>query len=414
MKNTMEKRNTFRVAIRKFDPFASAIQKQWASFCEAFGVNLTLEAIELDLHLLYETLFENNGLKNGEWDVGFVNSDWFAEAHQRDALLDLASHIETEPPEDYPGGWTDSLLRLQTFAPRVMGLAFHDGPQCLICRKDLFDDPGEQSAYQQQFGKPLAVPETWDDFAQIARFFTRPGQNLYGTVFAAYPDGHNTVYDFCIQLWTRGGKLFDTSDHMTLDTPQAIDALSFYRGLLNDPTAIHPNARDFDSVKSGLAFANGEIAMMTNWFGFAAMSESISDSKVTGKISVSDIPHAPDCSSASLNVYWILAIGSGSPHSDIAYAFLRHCASADQDKLLTLEGGIGCRMSTWTDTEVNTAIPFYHMLEPLHKNALELPRLTHWAQLAEIIDQLVLNTINTHRPIAELLQEAQRAVDALK
>ena len=31
----------------------------------------------------------------------------------------------------------------------------------------------------------------------------------YGTVFAAFPDGHNTLYDFALQLWSRGGELTD-------------------------------------------------------------------------------------------------------------------------------------------------------------------------------------------------------------
>ncbi len=409
----MTKRNTFRVAIRQFDPFASAIQKQWASFCQTSNVDLTLEAIELDLHPLYETLFENNGLQKGEWDVAFVCTDWLAEAHQSNALLDIHTHLQTHPPTDYPNGWTDSLLRLQTFNTQILGLPYHDGPQCLIYRQDLFNDPSEQKAYQQKYGEPLTVPQTWNDFVQVARFFTRPNENLYGTVFAAYPDGHNTVYDFCIQLWTRGGELFDASNHLTLNTPQAIEALTFYRNILNDPSAMHPQAREFDSVKSGLAFANGNIAMMTNWFGFAAMSETIAETKVKNKVGVANIPHAPHCNSASLNVYWILGIGSGSPHTDIAYAFLRHCASVSQDKLLTLEGGIGCRKSTWADQEVNTTIPFYHMLEPIHKNARELPRLTHWAKLSEIIDQLVLNTINTDRTIADLVQEAQQIADTM-
>ncbi len=407
-------RNTFRIAIRQFDPFASAIQKQWDSFCEQSHVDLKLEAIQLDLHPLYETLFEKHGLKNGDWDVAFINTDWLAHAHQSHALLNLQSHIQNNPPDDYPQGWTDSLLRLQTFENSIIGLPYHDGPQCLIYRKDLFENPAEQAAYQKQYGHPLQIPKTWNDFVQIAQFFTRPEQNLYGTVFAAYPDGHNTVYDFCIQLWTRGGELFDANNCVTLNTPQAIDALTFYRNILNDPKAIHPKAREFDSVKSGLSFANGEIAMMTNWFGFAAMCETIPQSRIKGHIAVADIPHAPNCASASLNVYWILGIGAGSPHADIAYPFLRHCASASQDKVLTLEGGIGCRKSTWTNKEVNTQIPFYHALEPIHKNAREFPRLTNWAQLSKVIDELVLNTINTHQPVAELTQEAQHKINHLQ
>jgi multiple sugar transport system substrate-binding protein len=301
---------------------------------------------------------------------------------------------------------------MQRFGENVIGLPYHDGPECLIYRKDLFENAQEQAAYQARYGAPLRVPQSWQEFHQIARFFHRPAAGLYGTVFAAYPDGHNTVYDFCLQLWTRGGELFDTAGNLQLNTPQAIAALEFYRTMLNDQAAIHPKARDFDSVQSGLAFAAGEVAMMINWFGFAAMAETIAASKVKGCVDVTTIPygngpHDKGSASASLNVYWILCVAAGSPHADIAYRFLRHCASAQMDKLLTLEGAIGCRKSTWADADVNATIPFYHKMEALHGVARELPRLSQWAKIAAVIDELVLAVINTDQPIAELVRGVQ-------
>ena len=59
-------RNSFRVAIRRFDPFSAAIEKQWAAFQAAEGIDLQLEAEPLDLHPLYESYFEQDGLKRGE------------------------------------------------------------------------------------------------------------------------------------------------------------------------------------------------------------------------------------------------------------------------------------------------------------------------------------------------------------
>ncbi len=82
-------RKTFRVAIRKFGPFAAAIAKQWAAFQQVEGISLQLEAVELDLHPLYESYFDQEALKRGEWDVGFLVSDWFATAHEANALLDI-------------------------------------------------------------------------------------------------------------------------------------------------------------------------------------------------------------------------------------------------------------------------------------------------------------------------------------
>jgi multiple sugar transport system substrate-binding protein len=177
--------------------------------------------------------------------------------------------------------------------------------------------------------------------------------------------------------------------------------------MLNDSSAIHPKAREFDSVQSGLAFAAGEVAMMINWFGFAGMAETIASSKVKGCVDVTTIPHDEGYDAASLNVYWILCVAAGSPHAEIAYRFLRHCASAPMDKLLTLTGGIGCRKTTWRDADVNATIPFYQQMESLHRYARELPRLSQWATIAAVIDELVLAAINTEQPTADLVQLAQ-------
>jgi multiple sugar transport system substrate-binding protein len=80
------------------------------------------------------------------------------------------------------------------------------------------------------------------------------------------------------------------------------------------------------------------------------------------------------------------------------------------DKLLTIEGGIGCRKSTWTDGEVNRTIPFYRELEGLHAGARELPRMPQWSRIASIIDALVLRAIGSDRSEADLLAEAQERI----
>jgi multiple sugar transport system substrate-binding protein len=263
---------------------------------------------------------------------------------------------------------------------------YHDGPECLIYRTDLLRD----------------VPRTWGEFHQTARRLHSPREKRYGAVFAGYPDGHNNVYDFCLQLWSRGG------DIMNLTTDAARQALRFYREIRRDESAVHPRCGEFDSVKSGYAFASGEVAMMVNWFGFAAMCQTAPESKVRGKVAVADVPGG-----ISLNVYWTLAIPSTATDPALSWKFLRHCASAPMDKLLTLEGGIGCRKSTWADADVNAVIPFYREMERLHIGARELPRRAQWSRIASEIDALVLQAMATDRPEGEMLAEAQQQIEAI-
>jgi multiple sugar transport system substrate-binding protein len=403
----------FKIAVRKFAPFESAMQQFWDKYCVFSGCTLKLEMVVMDLHELYDRTLTKKGLAQGEFDIAHINTDWVYEGYLNNDFEVLNSYINDNRPDGFPEGWSRSLLSLQCFGTEIVGLPFHDGPECFIYRKDLFEDASEQANYLARYGKALEVPKTWEDFHQVAHFFNRPQDNLYGSVFACYPDGHNTVFDFCLQLWTRGGVLADQSGAIDLNTQAAADGLDFYRRMVNDKNAVHPKSREFESVAAGIAFSQGEAAMMINWFGFAGMCEVDGNSKVKGKVGVDLLPAMAGELSASLNVYWLYTIAKGSQHKFVAYDFLRFITQAEQDKALTLEGGIGCRLSTWNDPEINEIVPFYHKLEELHEVANSLPRKKNWAAMAAVIDLMVLSAINSDEPSQALIEEAQKHINEL-
>ncbi|MGA9649216.1 extracellular solute-binding protein [Pedobacter sp.] len=404
---------TFKIAVRKFAPFESAMQKFWDKYCEFCGCTLKLEMVVMDLHELYDRTITQKGLANGDFDIAHISTDWILEGYSNQDFEVLNPFINKNKPQDFPKGWSKSLLGLQRFGWEVVGFPFHDGPECFIYRKDLFDNEKEKASYQEQFGKALEVPKTWEDFHQVAQFFNRPADNLYGSIFACYPDGHNAVFDFCLQLWTRGGGLVDKDGFIQINTQAAVDGLNFYRTIVNDKTAVHPKSSEFESVAAGIAFSQGEAAMMINWFGFAAMCEVDGNSKVKGKIDVDLLPSGTGQNSASLNVYWLYTIAKGSKNKTIAYDFLRFALAEEQDKQLTLEGGIGCRITTWKDAEINQIIPYYHKLEQLHEVARTLPQKQNWAAMAAIIDKMVLQAINSDTTSEELIQLAQNQINEI-
>ncbi len=408
----MEK-SKFRFAVRKFQPFENAMQKIWESFCKERGLDIEAEFVTMDLPELHGAIIGRGGLKNGDWDAAHIVTDWLDEAYSSESLEALNPYLEAQNLNLEV--WSNSLLEAQVFEQKeIVGLPFHDGPECLIIRKDLFESEEEQSNFYIQFGRPLAIPKTWDEFLEVASFFQRPDQNLYGTVLAGYPDGHNTVYDFCLQLWTRGGNLLNEKGDININQQEAIDALDFYKSWVNNNNIVHPHAKDYESVQCGLAFARGEAAMMINWFGFAAMCEVVEESKVKGKVDVAQIPSLEYTDSASLNIYWLYAIGKGSDKKQLAFDFIQYATSAENDKLLTLEGGIGCRKSTWHDAEINRTIPYYHKLEQLHLYAKTLPRTATWAKIAEYIDEMMVRAMTTDETLANILVETQEKIDTCR
>lgn len=390
-----------RVAVRRFGPFESAIVKQFADFCVVTGVEADIEPVAMDLNPLHEAIIGQRGLAKGDWDIAFMATDWLAEAQAAGLLEDLTPHMERTPIADFPQAWSPSLTSMQRFAGGYWGMPYHDGPECLVYRKDLLAQAD------------IAVPQTWADFHAAARALHRPEQEQFGTVLAQFPDGHNGFYDFCIHIWSRGGEPFGADGRPDFTSVEAHAALDYLRALARDAGAVAPGARTLDSVASGMLFAQGKVAMMANWFGFAAYADTADESKVRGLVDVAPLPAGPGGRSVSLNVFWVLGIGAGSPNTALAWDFLRHLASAPMDRLTTTEGAIGVRRSTWNDPEINAAIPYYHRLDWLHDHAREMPLTPHLAAISHIVDDMLGKAMTSDVATANLLAQAQMAAEAI-
>ncbi|SDZ92595.1 multiple sugar transport system substrate-binding protein [Arachidicoccus rhizosphaerae] len=401
----------FHIAIRKFEPFERFIQARWQDFCAESGCRLELCAAAMDLPELHRSLLTENGLKNGHWDIALISSDWIKEAIATKAVLPIEPLIQQE---DYFTPWPASLLRSQQSGNNHFAVPFHDGPECLIYRKDLFEDPRHCSGFLAQYGYVLEPPKNWETFYDIACYFQNKEPGLCGTALAAYPDGHNAVYDFCIQAWTRGADFTSANPSINLQNQGIIDGLHFYRKLANSSHALHKDSFNMDSVKLGAAFAGGELAMMINWFGFATYAAQLDNSPVKDKIGVAPIPHQVDKPSVCPNSYWMYCIASGSANSAVAMDFIQFASQPKYDIALTLNGGIGCRKSTWHDPEVNSQLPFFNQLEAIHELARELPDWPNWPAIAQIIDEVMIQTGTTTQEIESILFAAQQKIDLLQ
>ena len=62
----------------------------------------------------------------------------------------------------------------------------HDG-QVMYYRRDLIEDPEHQAAFEAEYGYPLGVPQTWDQFRDVAEYFDGKDLNGDGTA-GRWPD----------------------------------------------------------------------------------------------------------------------------------------------------------------------------------------------------------------------------------
>jgi multiple sugar transport system substrate-binding protein len=401
---------TLRIALRTYADFESALTEQARQF-EILRPGVRVELTSVGIHELYTSAIAQGGLRDGRFDLALLVTDWLPEALAAGALEDLQSWQNRLPIAEWPEGWARSLVQPLTFGHNLSSLPWHDGPECLVYRADLFADPKRRAAFRAQFGRELTPPTTWEQFEETARFFTDTRTGLYGTVFAAFPDGHNTLYDFALQLWSRGGELFNSAGQAQLTSPLARVALDFYRRVVRDQALCHPGSPKLDSTQSGDVFLSGEVAMMVNWFGFAARSFR-EGSPLAGKVAIAPIPSENGTAPVSLSVFWTLAMGAGSRDKDLAWDFLRFVTSPERDLAITRHGAVGVRLSTWRNVDLQSRIPPYREIETISLGARQLPTGPQMAAFAAIIDAVVTRALTSDDTSAAILESAQDQIES--
>lgn len=87
----------------------------------------------------------------------------------------------SDPKWGYAGGEVTTAL-FNEYAGETVSVSTDGDYQVWVYRVDLFDNARNQRDFRAKYGRDLEFPRTWEHHAQVAEFFTRPDQNLYGSV----------------------------------------------------------------------------------------------------------------------------------------------------------------------------------------------------------------------------------------
>lgn len=82
--------------------------------------------------------------------------------------------------EDSAIHWTRILSsyrdRIASWGSELRAIPLAGEGYVLVYRADRLQDPAQVAAYREKFARPLTVPRTWEDIAELAAFFARDGQ----------------------------------------------------------------------------------------------------------------------------------------------------------------------------------------------------------------------------------------------
>jgi multiple sugar transport system substrate-binding protein len=101
------------------------------------------------------------------------------------------------------------------------------------------------------------LPQTWEEFRQVARALTIPAQNQHG-ILLPLGKGEWTVFMWLPFFWGGGGEIAVADGTVQVDSPGAIAALQFWQDLVNDGSAILSQPERGYELD---AFLAGKVAM---------------------------------------------------------------------------------------------------------------------------------------------------------
>ena len=277
-------------------------------------------------------------------DVAFYSSTGMGKVIETVEPARLPENLRAEPEYD----WNDIVLaareRLAEWDRRPCAVPILANCPLIYYRKDLFAVGDYARAFEQQFGRPLASPSTWEQFDQLAEFFH--GRDSDGD---GIPEGSLAVADLAEAFLCRAaayGKhpqyfsfYFDLSSmEPLLEEPPFRQALEEW---LEASRFVVGDAGE-DSIA---AFAQGRAAMAIGSSHLARSFLLDRSSVIADKVACVPIPGSPRVydhvkaqwtarpdgavNTAPLVEGWLAAVSLASPHTNAAFDFVAYLTGPD-------------------------------------------------------------------------------------
>jgi multiple sugar transport system substrate-binding protein len=251
--------------------------------------------------------------------------------------------------------------RLMVWDGKVLSQTMDGDTHTSTYRIDLFEDPKEKEAFKAKYGYDLAPAKTWKQYLDIAEFFTRPAQNLWGTAEAFRRGGQQFWFFFShATAYTNhpdhpGSMFFDPETmNAQINNPGWVRGLEEY---IRASKLAPPNALNFSFGEVNAAMAGGQVAESIGWGDTGVIAADPKQSKIPGKVGSSVLPSSdevwnyktkkwdkfPEPVQTSFMAFggWQIAVPQASKNQEAAWNFAQLLTSPEVSGKAAVTGGTG-------------------------------------------------------------------------
>ncbi len=340
------------------------------------------------------------------FDVVTIDVVWNAKF--ADHVEDLSALFTDAVRADLP----PVLLGDAKVGDKLIGMPAWANAEIVFYRKDLFGKTEEKEAFQARYGYPLAPPETWQQWRDIAKFFTRDTDSngkpdFWGTdTIGIFPE------EWMAHVLQAGspGVILDKDGQVIINDEAHKKALEFYIAPHCIDHSVPENVNEIGWGEAQNLFYQGKTAMMKFWGHAYKMTPP--DSRINGNVGVAPML-AGDAGIAGIPGPWYNVVPSTSQHKDAAKKFV---AFAVANNALGIEAPLGLA-ATNSAYRSYAEKPGYEHFLPLLKT-MSAPATQGRPineKYQEIVDEAVLpalqQALTCKADIGEVLTEARETIE---
>lgn len=322
-------------------------------------------------------------------------------------------------PASYLAAFSPNLLKQSEVKGHLVQIPRSVDVEALYYNKAAFDDPSNRAAYQKRFGKPLAPPKDFAEFAQQAAFFTK-APDFYGTQFPGKDEAlTGTFYSLLI---ANGGQLLDAKMRPVFNSPIGVRTLEWFVRLYK-AGAVPKGSPNYVWDDLGNNFAAGKIALDLDWPGFASFYNDPKTSKIAGRVGVVRAPLGAGNRRPGWSGSHSFSIARTCDRPEVAASFIEFLTSHDSQMVEARLGTIPSRLDVQRDAQkefeakhddfMANAIAMFSAAAK--DDAFTPPRIAQWNEISNAIwPELQMAIIGDKTSKQALDDAAKRVADIMQ
>lgn len=291
---------------------------------------------------------------------------------------------------------------------KMVGFPYVANSMLLMYNKEMFNNTANQVEYFKTFGDSLRVPQSWEQYLNVAEFFTNKDKETFGVCMAG-SSGSFLYFELSNYLYSMGGGVLDkelgwegdANTKIILNSPQSLKAFETFLSLKQFNNGAFVDVEQFAQME---IMKKGKTAMAICWEDVISLNIQ-KDSTFGKKFGFAPIP-----GSKSIIGGGAFFVNKASKHPKEAFDFIIFTLQPERQKQLALKGLSTPLRSVYSDTEVQKIPHMNALYESLNRGGIFLEAGPDSDAISEVLSNYMQKAWKGLITAEDALSSAEREI----